>query len=231
MTGLGTLINMGAVAAGTSAGVMLGNRLPPRARETVMDGLGLLTSVLGITLALETQNFLIVMGAVLLGGLTGEALGIERRLQWLGDFFQSRLRSSSSTFSEGFVTASLVFCVGPMAILGSIEDGLRSSVHILAVKSVLDGFAALAFAASLGWGVGLSILSLLLYQGGITLGAGMVETALTDPMITELTATGGILILAIGLRLLNVRQVRVANLLPGLLYAPLLVALVAAVNS
>lgn len=226
MTGLGTLINIIAVAVGTTFGVVLGTRLPGRARETVMDGLGLLTAVLGITLALETQNFLIVMGAVLLGGLAGEALRIEAGLRALGDYFQTRLRSSSSTFTEGFVTASLVFAVGPMAILGAIEDGLRGNVEILALKSVLDGFAALAFAATLGWGVGLSALTLLVYQGGITLAADLVEQVLTEPMIAEMTATGGVLILAIALRLLNLKEVRVGNLLPALLFAPVIVALV-----
>ncbi len=226
MTGLGTLINIVAIAVGTTFGVILGTRLPARARETVMDGLGLLTLVLGMTLALETENFLVVMGAVLLGGLAGEAMRIEAGLRALGDYFQARLRSSSSTFTEGFVTASLVFAVGPMAILGAIEDGLRGNVEILALKSVLDGFAALAFAATLGWGVGLSALTLLVYQGGITLAADLVEQVLTEPMIAEMTATGGVLILAIALRLLNLKEVRVGNLLPALFFAPVIVALV-----
>ncbi len=226
MTGLGTLINIAAVAVGTTFGVLLGARLPARARETVMDGLGLLTLVLGMTLALETENLLVVMGAVLLGGLVGEAMHIEAGLRALGDYFQARLRSSSGTFTEGFVTASLVFAVGPMAILGAIEDGLRGNVEILALKSVLDGFAALAFAATLGWGVGLSALTLLVYQGGITLGADLIEQVLTDQMIAEMTATGGVLILAIALRLLDLKEVRVGNLLPALFFAPVIVALV-----
>jgi hypothetical protein len=227
MPGLGTLINMAAVIAGAAAGALVGNRLPTRTRETVMDGLGLLTLILGISLALETQNFLIVMGSVLLGGLTGELLGIERGLEGLGDYFQRRFASPSSSVSAGFVTASLVFCVGPMAVLGSIEDGLHGNVDILVVKAILDGFASLAFAATLGWGVGLSALSLFVYQGAITLAAGSVEQVLTDGMITEMTATGGVLILAIALRLMSLRSVRVGNLLPALLYAPLLVGVVA----
>jgi uncharacterized protein len=227
MPGLGTLINMLAVVIGTAAGVLVGNRLPARARETVMDGLGLLTLVLGVTLALETQNFFVVIGSVLLGGVTGEFLRIERGLEAVGDYFQTKLASPGSTFSTGFVTASLVFCVGPMAVLGSIADGVRGDISILAVKAVLDGFASLAFAATLGWGVALSAVSLGLYQGSLTAAAGLVERVLTDSMITEMTATGGILIMSIGLRLLDLRQIRVGNLLPALVYAPLLVALAA----
>jgi uncharacterized protein len=227
MPGLGTLINMLAVVAGTAAGVLVGNRLPARVRETVMDGLGLLTLILGTSLALQTENFFVVMGSVLLGGIAGELLRIERGIEAVGDWFQTRVASPNSTFSAGFVTASLVFCVGPMAVLGAIEDGVRRDISILTVKAVLDGFASLAFAATLGWGVALSALSLGVYQGGLTLAAGAVERVLTEAMITEMTATGGILIMSIGLRLLDLRQIRVGNLLPALVLAPLLVALAA----
>ena len=188
----------------------------------------MLTILLGMTMALKTQNFFIVMGSVLLGGLVGELLGIERRLERLGDYFQRRLAAGSSTFSTGFVTASLLFCIGPMAILGSIQDGLRGSIQLLAVKSALDGVAALAFATTLGWGVGLSALSLLVYQGTITLLAGYVDRFLTAAMVTEMTAVGGVLILGIGLRILELRQVRIGSFLPALFFAPVLVAVVAA---
>ncbi|MHB0980020.1 MAG: DUF554 domain-containing protein [Thermoleophilia bacterium] len=223
MTGLGTLINMGAVMAGTAVGVGLGGRLPARVRETVMDGLGLLTFVMGLRMAFETQQFLVVLGSILLGGLIGEGLDIERRLERFGDRLQARLASGSRTFSTGFVTASLLFCVGPMAVLGSIEDGLKGSVEILTVKSILDGFASLAFASTLGWGVGLSALSLFVYQGALTLGAGFFDRVLTDAMIAEMTAVGGLLVLSIGLRLLGLREIRTGNLLPGLALAPILV--------
>ena len=230
MRGLGTLINVVAVVAGSSLGAVLGGRLPGRVRDIVTDGLGLLTFVLGISMAVKTQSFLIVMASILLGGIVGELLRIERALERLGDYFQARLAASSSTFSTGFVTASLVFCVGPMAILGSIDDGLRGNVQLLVVKSVLDGFAALAFATTLGWGVGLSALSVFVYQGSLTVAAGFVARVLSEPMITEMTATGGLLVLAIGLRLLHLREVKVANLLPALFFAPALVALVDAVR-
>lgn len=230
MRGLGTLINVVAVVAGSSLGAVLGGRLPGRVRDIVTDGLGLLTFLLGVSMAVKTQSFMIVMASILLGGIVGELLRIERGLERLGDYFQARLAASSSTFSTGFVTASLVFCVGPMAILGSIDDGLRGNVQLLVVKSVLDGFAALAFATTLGWGVGLSALSIFVYQGSLTMAAGIAARALSEPMITEMTATGGLLVLAIGLRLLHLREVKVANLLPALLFAPALVALVDAVR-
>ena len=227
MRGLGTLMNVAAVLIGTTAGVFLGARLPQRVRDTVMDGLGLLTFMLGISMAIRTENFMIVLGAVLLGGLTGELLHLERGLERVGDYFQARFASESSTFSTGFVTASLLFCVGPLAILGSLADGLRGDLQILGVKSVLDGFASLGFAATLGWGVGLSALSLLIYEGALTLGAGLFQHVLTEPMIREMTAVGGLLVFGIGLRLLDLRAVRVASFLPALFYAPVLVAVVA----
>jgi uncharacterized membrane protein YqgA involved in biofilm formation len=230
MIGLGTLLNASTVVLGTAIGVGIGSRLPDRVRDVVIDGMGLLTVLLGVTMALKTQNFFIVMGSVLLGGLAGELLGIERRLERLGEYFQRRLAASSSTFSTGFVTASLLFCIGPMAILGPIQDGLRGSIQLLAVKSALDGVAALAFATTLGWGVGLSALSLLVYQGTITLLAGFVDRFLTAAMVTEMTAVGGVLILGIGLRILDVRQVRIGSFLPAVFFAPVLVAVVAAFN-
>lgn len=223
MTGMGTALNMGAVIVGAAIGVGLGQRLPARVRETVMDGLGLLTFIMGLRMALETELFLVMLGSILLGGLVGEILAIERRLEHLGDYLQARLSVGSSTFSTGFVTASLMFCVGPMAVLGSIEDGLKGTIEILAVKSVLDGFASLAFAATLGWGVAFSALPLMVYQGALTLGAGFFDRVLTDAMINEMTAVGGLLVLSIGLRLLGLREIRTGNLLPSLVLAPILV--------
>lgn len=222
---MGTALNMGAVIVGAAVGVGLGRRLPARVRETVMDGLGLLTFVMGLRMALETEQFLVMLGSILLGGLVGEAMAIERRLEAFGDLLQARMSAGSGTFSTGFVTASLMFCVGPMAVLGSIEDGLKGTIEILAVKSVLDGFASLAFAATLGWGVAFSALPLMVYQGALTFGAGFFDRVLSDAMITEMTAVGGLLVLSIGLRLLGVREVRTGNLLPSLVLAPILVVI------
>ncbi len=232
MRGMGTLINVGAILVGTVLGVLLRGRLPLRARETVMCGLGALTMAIGLSMVFKSANLLIPMGAVLLGSVAGELMDIEKALKRLGDWIEARLTrpDSSSTFSMGFVAASLLFCIGPMAVVGSIDDGLRGDISILAMKSVLDGFAALALASALGWGVGLSALSVLLYQGGITVAAGLVEKVLSQAMITELTATGGVLVLILGMKLLELKDIRVGNMLPALLFAPLITAGVAALG-
>ncbi len=226
---VGTFINVGSILAGTSLGVSLGSRLPENMRDTVLHGLGLVTTLVGLQMALETKNILIVLGAILVGGITGELLHLDGALQRLGRTLQTALaKSGGSTslknFAEGFVMATLVFCVGPMAILGSIQDGLTGDYRTLAVKSVLDGFASIAFSASLGWGVAFSAVSIFIYQGALTLFAGLFASLLTDPMITEMTATGGVIIMGIGLKLLELKEIRLANFLPALVIAPALVA-------
>ncbi|MEJ5347253.1 MAG: DUF554 domain-containing protein [Desulfosoma sp.] len=229
---LGTTLNVTTVIAGGLIGSMLGARLPEKTRHTVMNGLGLVTVVVGIQMALQTQNILIVLGGVLLGGLLGEGLRLQNGLEKLGGFLQNIFKSkSSSSLSEGFVTASLVFCVGPMAILGSIQDGLGGDFRLLAVKSMLDGFAAMAFSATLGWGVILSAGSVFTFQGSITLMASVLDRLLSTNMITEMSATGGLLIMAIGLKLLGIKDVRVANFLPALAVAPAIVSLIPWIKS
>ena len=223
----GTTINVGAILAGSFIGVSIGSRLPEKMRETVLHGLGLLTMLVGFQMAMTTKNVLVVMGAMLVGGITGELLRINDGLDRLGAFLQSVLAGGESrTFGEGFITASLIFCVGPMAILGSIQDGLTGDYRLLVIKSTLDGFAAVAFAASLGWGVALSAVSILIYQGAITLFATVISNMLTDPMVVEMTATGGLIIVGIGIKLLNLRDIRLASFLPALAIAPLIVVLI-----
>lgn len=231
----GTFINVGTVLAGTLIGVLLGRRLPGGIQERVLMGLGLVTLVLGLDNALEWRHTspLIVFGAVLLGGITGELLRIERGLERLGDMAQERFaRGGESPVSEGFVTASLLFCVGPLTVVGSLEDGLTGSFDILASKALLDGFAAIAFASTLGWGVGLSAITVLLVQGGITLGAGVFEDVLSEDSeaLHALVSAGGILIMGISLKLLSIKDVRVGNFLPALVFAPLLVGIVTALS-
>ncbi len=225
---VGTIINVGSIVAGSLVGVAVGSRLPERVRQTVLNGLGLLTLLVGLQMALGTKNVMIVLGAILLGGILGEMLSLHDGLERLGTFLQTALaKDRNPLFGEGFVTASLVFCIGPMAILGSIQDGMTGDYRLLAVKSALDGFAAVAFAASLGWGVALSAVSILLYQGGLTLFASTLARVLTEPMIVEMTATGGLIIVGISLRLLDLKDVRLASFLPALAIAPLIVALLA----
>ena len=232
---IGTLLNIATVLLGGGLGTFLGHRLPERMRETVMHGLGLVTLVVGMHLTLKTQNILIVMGSILVGAILGEwcriDVGLERASNWLRDrVARGALARHRTHFTEGFVTASLVFCIGPMTILGSIQDGLTGDYQLLAVKSLLDGFAALAFASSLGIGVLFSVFTILIYQGGLTLLAGLFQSVLNAAMIAEMTATGGVMILAIGLLLLDLKRIRVANLLPALLIAPLIVALLQALG-
>jgi uncharacterized membrane protein YqgA involved in biofilm formation len=222
----GTLINVAVVLVGGTVGTFLRSRFPDRVRQVVMWGVGFTSLVIGLQMSLATKNILVVLGSMLAGGIIGELIHLHEGLNKLGDALQSEFSAGKDgTFSKGFVTASLLFCVGPMTILGSIQDGLNGDYTLLATKSILDGFASLAFAASMGWGVVFAALTVLIYQGGLTLGAGLVKTAITEPMVVEMTATGGTLILAIGLNLLELTKVRVANFLPALLIAPVMVGL------
>jgi uncharacterized protein len=232
--GTGTLLNAGTVLVGAALGSLLGDRLPERIRETVMHVLGLVVVLVGVDQGLAAfrppltdlfrGSVLIVLGSVVVGGIVGEVIGIERGLTAFGGHLKRRFGRGQSRFTEGFVAASLLFCVGPLTILGSIQDGLSGDYSLLAVKSMLDGFAALAFASALGWGVGFSVIVILIYQGSLTLLAGGASGLFSATVIAAITATGGVLILGIGLRLLELREVRVANLLPSLLLAPVAVA-------
>ena len=230
----GTIINTFTVILGGTLGTLLGQRLPERLREIVLHGLGLVTIVIGLRMAMDTQNILVVLGSILLGALLGEWWRIEDRFNALGEFVRRRVNVNrgqwAKEFTTGFVTSSLVFCVGPMTILGSIEDGLTGNYQLLAIKSLLDGFAALAFSASLGIGVLFSAVTVLVYQGSLTMLAGLLRPLLTGEMIAEMTATGGVLIVGIGFLLLNLARIRVANFLPALLVAPCAVALLNALG-
>ncbi|MHB1356307.1 MAG: DUF554 domain-containing protein [Anaerolineae bacterium] len=230
---IGTLINIGTVLLGGTLGTLLGSRLPKRMQETILHGLGLVTLLLGTSLAIKTSNILVVMGSILVGAMLGEWWQIDRGLERLSEWLRALLArkapaGSLGHFSEAFITASLVFCVGPMTLLGSIQDGLTGNYSLLAIKSLLDGFGALVFASSLGIGVIFSAVVILVYQGAVTLLAGFLQQILSQPMINEMTATGGIMIIAIGLLLLDIKKVRVANLLPALVIAPLVVAVLQA---
>jgi uncharacterized protein len=229
----GTLINVGAVLLGTAIGVSVGRRLPGGLQQRVLAGLGLVTAVIGVDLALawRATSPLYVLGAILLGGLLGEAIGIEARLSRLGDRLQRRVVArdparGGSTVSEAFFTASLLFCVGPLTVVGSFEDGLRGNIEPLATKSLLDGFASIALASTLGAGVAFAAATVLVVQGALTLGAGLFEDVLRGEALSAMTSTGGVLIIGIALRLLDLRDVKVGNFLPALVLAPALVGIV-----
>ena len=189
-----------------------------------MNTIGLVTLLIGVQSFLRFDNVLVPLVSVIVGLVLGELVGIDAALKRFGDALERRFSKGESPVSRAFVTTSLLFCVGPLTILGSIQDGISGDYELLALKSALDFVAALSFASVLGWGVLLSAGSVLVVQGGLTLAGALFGSFMDEPMILAMTATGGILILGLGLVLLELREVRVANMLPALLIAPLLVA-------
>jgi uncharacterized protein len=227
----GTLLNVVAVLLGGTIGLLVGGRLHDRFHDIVFNGLGLATLAIGVQNALKTGNILVLLGSILLGGLMGEWLRLDYHLDNMGKYLQKRLagdgtRKGSATFSEAFVTSSLVFCVGPLTILGSIQNGISGNIDFLALKSMLDCFAAFAFSATLGWGVLVSTVTILVYQGGLSLIAWAIMSGVPsgdNPYIVEMTAAGGLIIVGVGLRLLNLKELKLANYLPALAVAPIVV--------
>jgi uncharacterized membrane protein YqgA involved in biofilm formation len=225
--GIGTALNTGTIVLGAAIGLSLKRFIPQSLQQTMRTGLGLFTAVIGIQMALKTRNALLLLVSLLLGLLLGELLRLDDHLQVLGAWLEARLdrrtgADDSAGVALGFVTATLLFCVGPLAILGSFLDGTRGDITLLAIKSTLDGFSSIVLAAALGWGVLLSAGSVLLVQGGLTVIAVLAHAGLSDAQTTELTAVGGLAVLAIALGLLDLKAIKVANLLPALLVAPIL---------
>jgi len=242
----GTFINVAAILIGGALGLLFGARLPDRVRQTVLAGMGLFTAIIGIQMSFDTQQPLVIAGALLIGSLLGEWWQIEDRLRNLGAWLEERLskgrsrqaantevvsNNHGSRFVRGFLAASLVFAIGPIAILGSIQDGLTGDYSLLAIKSILDAFGALAFASSMGVGVLFSSLVILVYQGGISLVATQAQALLSTAMMDEMTATGGVLLLGLAIsNLLEIKPIRVGNFLPALIVAPIIVAILTALG-
>jgi uncharacterized protein len=229
MIGFGTLINVGSIILGSLFGMLIGARLSEKFRQTIIAGLGLFTLGYGLITFMETSNPLIPLGGLLIGVLLGEWWRIEEGLAKIGSTLKrvvSRKKveeESQSRFVEGFVTASLVFMIGPIAILGSIQDGLVGDIEMLTIKAILDGFASIAFASSMGVGVAFSALTILVYQGGITLLAGFFSQFFSEAMMTEMTAVGGLILMAVAISsLLALKKIRTGNFLPALLITPLI---------
>ena len=235
----GTILNVIMVLIGSTLGLLVGNRLSAKINESVITGLGLVTLYIGVDNGGETGNIIIPLLSIAIGVIIGELLELDAKLDnfagWLQERFASQAddkqqedgQTARERFITGFVTASLVFCIGPLAFLGSIQDGmgLRAGFDMLSIKSVLDAFASMAFAASFGIGVAFSILSIIVIQGGLALVGYFSGEFMTDPMIAEMTATGGIVLMGLSLILLDIKKPRIANFLPALVIAPVMVAL------
>lgn len=223
---LGTVVNVCAILLGSALGLLLRKGLPQRLRDTVMQGLGLCVILIGLSSAIGTADTMCVIISIVVGGLVGAAVNIEKRLENLGNLAQRKLARGGDGFARGFVTASLVYCVGAMAIMGALDSGLKGDHATLIAKSALDGISAIIFASTLGPGVAFSALTVLVYQGAITLMAGWLKPLLTDAIVTEMIAVGGLLIVGIGLNMLYDKHIAVGNLLPAIfvpmVYFPLI---------
>ena len=217
---IGTIINSITIVFASLIGIFIGDRLNDRIRLALMQALGLVVAIIGIDMALKTQNILIVIASVLLGTAIGEVLGIEDWLNRVGSRFERKF--SKSKFAEGFVTSTLLFCVGSMAIVGPIQEGLTGDTSILMAKSMLDGISSIALASTLGIGVLFSSIAVFIYQGSITILSRFIEPFVNQTIVDELTATGGVLIMAIAIKLLNLKDLRAGNMLPALFVAPVI---------
>jgi hypothetical protein len=221
---LGTLINVGAVVVGSLVGTLFHARLPRRLTTVAFQGIGLFTLFIGLTMATRTQHLLVLIFSIVLGAISGELLDIERHLNRFGDWLKAKLKSGSARFTEGMVTAFLLFCMGSMTVLGAIEEGLGGKPNLLVAKSVLDGFASTALAASLGIGVLFSAIPLLVYQGSLTVFAGSLKPVLSTAVVNEISAAGGLILIGLGINILEIKQLKVLNMLPALVFAGVLAA-------
>lgn len=215
---LGTIVNFFTIFVGGIIGVLLKGGLPKRFTDTIMSGVALCVIYIGISGTLKGENMLLIVISIAIGSLLGESINIDEKLILLGNFIENKAKSFSkdTSISLGFVTASLLFCVGAMAVVGSLESGLLGKYDILFTKSILDGVTALILSSTLGIGVILSAFSVLVYQGLITLAASLLQNILTTPIVNEMSAVGSLLIIGIGLNMLGITKIKVANMLPAI---------------
>lgn len=222
---LGTLVNVAAVIVGSIIGLVIHTKLPKRIITIVFQGIGLFTIFIGIKMALKTDYLLIMVFSIVIGSIIGELINIEKGINNLSEYLKRKIRISSDKFSEGLITAFLLFCLGSMTILGAIEEGLGNRPTLLLTKSLMDGFSSIALSASLGVGVIFSVIPLLIYQGGLTIFAGYLQTFFAQTMINELTAVGGLLLIGLGINILGILKLRISNMLPSLIVVIILVLL------
>jgi len=218
----GTFINAGAILVGSIIGISIHSRLPERFTKIVFQSIGLFTLFLGVYMGLKTNNFFLIIISLVIGGILGELLHLDIKINKMGDYLKSKFKSDNSKFSEGLVTAFLLFCMGSVTILGAIEEGLGGKPNLLLAKSVLDGVSSIALAAAFGFGVAFSIIPLLIYQGGLTLLAFYFGNYFSEPIINELTSVGGIMLIGLGINILEIKQLKIINLLPSLVVIILL---------
>ena len=224
MPGTGTIINVITVIIGSGLGLLLRHRLSDQYKSIILQGVGILTIVIGMQMALKTENILLILISIILGGIAGQVMKLEENIDLFAEQVKKKVaREDDKFFSEGFITASIIFCVGPMTILGSINDGLHGDINLLAIKSVLDGFTALALTTTFGIGVIFSVFTIIVIQGGLTISAVFIDQFFNQMMINEMTAVGGVLIVGIGLILLEIKKIKVATFLPSLIFAPIIV--------
>lgn len=220
----GTLVNVGAVVVGSLVGLLVHLKLPKRLTAVAFQGIGLFTLFIGFTMAAKTRSLIILVFSIVLGAILGELLAIDKHLNRFGEWLKGRLGSGNERFAEGMVTAFLLFCMGSMTVLGALEEGMGGRPNLLLAKSVLDGFASVALAASFGIGVLFSVVPLLIYQGGLTIAAWSLGRVLADSVVNEVTAAGGLVLIGLGLTILEIKPLKVLNLLPALVIAGLLAA-------
>lgn len=219
----GTLVNAAAVILGSLIGLAIKSRLPLRLSDIVFQVLGLFTLFLGMRMAMETGHLIFLVFSLLLGAISGELLGLEERMDRLGTFLKNRMPGDNSRFQEGLITAFLLFCMGSMTLVGAIEEGMNNNPEILLTKSLMDGFSSVALAAAMGFGVLLSAIPLLVFQGGLTFLASSVQDFLSPEMIAEITAVGGVMLMGLGINILGIKKLRIMNMMPALLFVVLMV--------
>ncbi|MCF7885730.1 MAG: DUF554 domain-containing protein [Candidatus Marinimicrobia bacterium] len=219
---IGTFVNVATVIIGSSIGLLIHTNLPENIKNILFQGIGLFTLYLGISMSLKSEHLMIVIFSIVLGVIAGELLKLESRMEAFGDRLKKRFSQNNTQFTEGMITAFLLFCMGSMTILGAFEEGLQNYPNLLLAKSLLDGVASIALASTFGIGVMFSVIPLLIYQGGLTLLASSLENIMTNPVINEMTAVGGILMLGLALEILNIKKIKTLNMLPAIFFAVIL---------
>ncbi len=219
---MGTLINVAAVIIGSLIGLLINRKLPAKIITIIFQVLGLFTLVLGISMSLKTEHYLVVIGSLVVGAVIGEFIDLDKYMKRWSEKLKQKLRMGNDKFSDGMITAFLLYCMGAMTIMGAIEEGVEGSYDILLMKSLMDGVSSIALASGMGIGVMFSSIPLLLYQGGLTLFSSFIGERLTDVIVNDLSATGGILLIGLGINILEIKQLKILNMIPALVVVVIL---------